>query len=153
MSVATSFIVGRPCHFNIVFRCLGVSPWKVVNACLNLVSCSLVNVTLPSEFHFQSEPYGSGISCPNNSHIVTYILLVFVTPCLCNNSTLYFLPLEKFMALRVLFLNAIFFSSVYLSNKSDSNTLLTHLGTGGVILDSVSLEDVTGLDSSTLTED
>ena len=57
------------------------------------------------------------------------------------------------MALRVLSLNAIFSSSVYLSNKSDSNTLLTHLGTGGVILDSVSLEDVTGLDSSTLTED
>ena len=56
------------------------------------------------------------------------------------------------MALRVLSLNAIFSSSVYLSNKSDSSTLLTHLGIGGVKLGSDSLEVVPGLDSSTLAE-
>ena len=56
------------------------------------------------------------------------------------------------MALRVLSLNAIFSSSVYLSNKSDSSTLLTHLGIGGVKLDSDSLEVLPGLDSSTLAE-
>ncbi|TQF64868.1 hypothetical protein PNOK_m000137 (mitochondrion) [Pyrrhoderma noxium] len=93
LSVATSLIVGRPCHFNIVFRCLAVSPWKVVNACLSKSTCSLVNVTLPSEFKFQSVPYGSGVSFANKSHILSYIELVFVPPPLLNTLKLNLLPL------------------------------------------------------------
>ncbi|TQF64794.1 hypothetical protein PNOK_m000075 (mitochondrion) [Pyrrhoderma noxium] len=106
------FIEGRPYVFNIVFKNFVESPVKTPSVFLYNCTCLSLNGTFPSAFNFQTPP--SGTSFPNKSHIVTYTAFGFLTPWLCNNSTLYFLPFLKSMALRVLFMNSPFSSEVHI---------------------------------------